>query len=112
MGEFQKIIRLFCLKYWKREREFQEKDFDTIYRGTFYKEKQFIYFYSLYHYDGPRGALLGNAEEIIFDECLPPNLSSYLVDEYMTEEERFSEILGGSYRTDKEKPIKITFLGN
>lgn len=30
----------------------------------------------------------------------------------MTEEEMFSQILGGSYRADKEKPVKICFLGN
>lgn len=114
MGEINKVIRLFCLKYWKNEGEFSEKDFDAIYRGTFYKEQQFIYHYSLYHYDGPRGALLGNAQEIIFDECLPPDPSKYLtkLEENMTEEEMYSEILGGGYRTDKEKSIKITFLGN
>jgi hypothetical protein len=34
------------------------------------------------------------------------------MEENMTEEEMFSEILGGGYRTDKTKPTKITFLGN
>jgi len=56
--------------------------------------------------------LLGNAQEIIFDECLPTNLSKYLVKEDMTEEEMFSEILGGGYRTDKAPPVRLCFLGN
>jgi hypothetical protein len=30
----------------------------------------------------------------------------------MTEEEMFSEILGGGYRTDKQAPVKICSIGN
>jgi hypothetical protein len=43
---------------------------------------------------------------------LPAEISNYLVSDEMTEEEMFSQILGGSYRADKEKPVKICFLGN
>ncbi|MEG7978865.1 MAG: hypothetical protein NY202_03000 [Mollicutes bacterium UO1] len=76
--------------------------------GVFYQAKQVIFFYELFSPEDARGAVIGNIKEIVFDECLPIELEKY----QPGEEEKFTELLSGAYRSKQENPTKITFLGN
>jgi hypothetical protein len=132
MDTFRKAIRLFFVKYWQGKKKVKDHDFEvmwgdkegddwkTIYRGVFYKKNQVIFFYDLYNDEASRGAIMGNIQEIIFDEFMPTHPSKYLSDKStnkgeetgLTEEIMFSEMWSGAYRTDKETPTKLLFLGN